>query len=497
MSVFLGIDVGTQSVKALCFDTDKRAVVAQSSSALELDSRDDGTREQLAQWWVTALRSCLNEIDSDTRKLISAIGVSGQQHGFVPLAADGSVLAPVKLWCDTATLSQCEQITEAFGGADKCIRETGNPVLPGYTSPKILWLKQNHPDLYDRLDTILLPHDYINFYLTGEKVMECGDASGTGLLDVRNRSWHPGMLAAVDSERDLSECLPSLVSPENFIGKVLPEIASDLGIPAGTPVSAGGGDNMMAAIGTGNIAPGRLTISLGTSGTLFAYSEKPIVDPEGSLAAFCDSTGSWLPLLCTMNCTVATELTRKMLGMSLKELDREISDIPPGSGGVITLPFFQGERTPNLPRGQGCIFGLNQANYSSGNLLRSAMESAVFGLRAGLDRFIDLGCDIESIRLTGGGASSAVWRQIVADVFDLPVTVQKNDEGAALGAALQAAWVYEKSHSGKAELRDLVDAALELDQSKCCDPIEQHVQVYKEQYQRYQSYLATVTPLYQ
>ncbi|MEQ9564258.1 MAG: xylulokinase, partial [Pseudomonadales bacterium] len=470
MSVFLGIDVGTQSVKALCFDTNKRAVVAQSSSALELDSRDDGTREQLAQWWVTALRSCLNEIDSDTRKLISAIGVSGQQHGFVPLAADGSVLAPVKLWCDTATLSQCEQITEALGGADKCIRETGNPVLPGYTSPKILWLKQNHPDLYDRLDTILLPHDYINFYLTGEKVMECGDASGTGLLDVRNRSWHPGMLAAVDSERDLSECLPSLVSPENFIGKVLPEIASDLGIPAGTPVSAGGGDNMMAAIGTGNIAPGRLTISLGTSGTLFAYSEKPIVDPEGSLAAFCDSTGSWLPLLCTMNCTVATELTRKMLGMSLKELDREISDIPPGSGGVITLPFFQGERTPNLPRGQGCIFGLNQANYSSGNLLRSALESAVFGLRAGQDRFKDLGCDIESIRLTGGGASSAVWRQIVADVFDLPVTVQKNDEGAALGAALQAAWVYEKSHSGKAELTDLVDAALELDQSKCCDP---------------------------
>ncbi len=497
MSVFLGIDVGTQSIKALCFDTDTRAIVAQSSASLEMDSRPDGTREQLAQWWVMGLHSCLAAIDSKIRRSIKAVGVSGQQHGFVPLAADGSVLAPVKLWCDTATQSQCDQITEAFGGTDKCIRETGNPVLSGYTSPKILWLKQNHPELYDQLDTIFLPHDYINFYLTGEKVMECGDASGTGLLDVKSRKWHTDMLLAIDSERDISSCLPPLVSPEDFIGNVKTDIANELGIPEGTPVSVGGGDNMMAAIGTGNIAPGRLTASLGTSGTMFAFSDKPVVDPEGSLAAFCDSTGSWLPLLCTMNCTVSTELTRKMLGMSIKEMDGEVSRTPPGSGGVITLPFFQGERTPNLPKGQGCIFGLNQNNYIPGNLLRSAMESAVYGLRAGLDRFVELGCDIDSIRLTGGGAGSAIWRQIVADVFDLPVTVQKNDEGAALGAALQAAWVYEKTNGGSVQLTDLADSALVLDKSKCCDPIRQNVPVYQEQYQRYQSHLAAVTHLYQ
>jgi len=497
MGVFLGIDVGTQSVKALCFDTESRSVVAQSSSALELISKEDGTREQLAQWWVTALRSCLEAIDADIRKSIRAIGVSGQQHGFVPLADDGSVLAPVKLWCDTATLSECDLITTAFGGVENCIRETGNPVLPGYTAPKILWLKQHRPDLYARLETVLLPHDYINFYLTGEKVMECGDASGTGLMDVRNRSWHKAMLTAVDADRDLSECMPSLVSPENFIGTVRVEIASELGIPAGTPVSAGGGDNMMAAIGTGNIAPGRLTVSLGTSGTMFAYSEKPVIDPSGSLAAFCDSTGSWLPLLCTMNCTVATELTRKMLGMSLAELDEEIRGVPPGAGGVITLPFFQGERTPNLPRGQGCLFGLNQTNYTAGNLLRSAMESAVFGLRAGLDIFREQGCNISSIRLTGGGASSRIWRQIVADIFDLPVSIQKNDEGAALGAALQAAWVYENSKARPIKLMDLVDSVLELDESKCCEPSSQSVSVYTEYYQRYQSCLAAVTPLYQ
>ena len=497
MSVFLGIDVGTQSVRTLCFDVESRSVVAQASSTLEMISRDDGTREQQAQWWISGLRSCMKSIDKDVRQSIKAIGVSGQQHGFVPLAVDGKVLAPVKLWCDTATSGQCDQITQSFGGLEKCIAETGNAVLPGYTSPKILWLKQNHPELYQKLDTVLLPHDYVNFYLTGERVMECGDASGTGLLDVRNRNWHSAMLAAVDSDRDLSKCLPQLVSPESFIGSVSDKTASELGIPAATPVSCGGGDNMMSAIGTGNIIPGRLTVSLGTSGTMFAYSDHPVIDQEGSLAAFCDSTGGWLPLLCTMNCTVTTELTRKVLGVSLSELDERINRVPPGSEGVVTMPFFQGERTPNLPKGQGCIFGLNQTNYTADNLLRSAMESAIFGLRSGLDAFRAQGCDITSARLTGGGANSAAWRQIVADIFDVPVSVQKNDEGAALGAALQTAWVYEQGPVNKASLQSLVDQVLEPDASRSCAPNPKHVPIYAECYERYQAHLGPVMALYQ
>lgn len=262
MSIYLGIDVGTQSVKALCYDVEARQVAAVASSAVDLISDGDGTREQLAQWWWESLIDCLGQIDEGIRAAIAGISVSGQQHGFVPLAADGSVLGPVKLWCDTSTVAECEQITRDFGGdVARCISEVGNTILPGYTAPKIRWMKNNRHDLYQQLDTILLPHDYMNFLLTGERVMEWGDASGTGLLDIRSRQWHQGMLAAVDGERDLSACLPALVEPGSQVGQLQDKPAESLGLPAGGTVYAGGGDNMMAAIGTGNVANGRLTVN--------------------------------------------------------------------------------------------------------------------------------------------------------------------------------------------------------------------------------------------
>lgn len=496
MTFFLGIDMGTQSVKTLVFDASSRNVMAVASAPLELISSPDGTREQHAEWWIAGLKQCLAQIDSDIRQAVVAVGVSGQQHGFVPLAADGAVLAPVKLWCDTATTSECRDIMAAFGGEERCLREVGNSVLPGYTASKILWLKRNHRDLYERMATILLPHDYLNFYLTGERVMECGDASGTGLLDIRSRTWHQDMLAAVDNERDLSTCLPQLAKANTFIGEVRSEIAVELGLPAGIPVSCGGGDNMMAAIGTGNVAAGRMTVSLGTSGTLFAYCDKPVLDEQGMLAAFCDSTGGWLPLLCTMNCTVATELTRAMLNIPLDELESRVERAPVGSAGVMTLPFFQGERTPNLPNGRGCILGLNNTNYSAENLLRSAMESAVYGLRTGLDAFRRQGCEISSIRLTGGGARSAVWRQMVADVFGLPVTVQQLDEGAALGAALQALWVYGQANGSGQPLAELLDDLLDIDADRCCEPEPTNVSAYADHYRQYLAHLNAITPLY-
>ena len=185
------------------------------------------------------------------------------------------MLAPVKLWCDTATTAECEEIASAFGGQDRCIEEVGNPILPGYTAPKIRWLRNHRPDAYAALATVMLPHDYLNFYLTGERFTECGDASGTGLLDVRERQWHEGMLAALDDERDLSACMPPMIGAGEAGGTLPVAVASSLGLPPGIPVACGGGDNMMAGIATGNLLPGRLTVSLGTSGTMFAYSDAP------------------------------------------------------------------------------------------------------------------------------------------------------------------------------------------------------------------------------
>ncbi len=490
--MFLGIDVGTQSVKVLLYEADRRQIVAEHSAPLELISNSDGTREQQASWWIAALRQCLAGISQADKSRVLAIGVSGQQHGFVPLAADGTVLSPVKLWCDTVTMAECQEITANFGGDTLVRTEVGNTILPGYTAPKIRWLKNHRPELYEQLDTILLPHDYMNFYLTGERAMECGDASGTGLLDIRTRNWHSGMLRAVDAERDLADCLPSLVSPNAAMGQLRDSVAAELGLPAAIPVAAGGGDNMMAALGTGNVVPGRLTVSLGTSGTLFTYSDVPVIDPEGQLAAFCSSTGGWLPLLCTMNCTVATELTRQLCGDSIELLEQQVSKAAPGADGVVTLPFFNGERTPNLPNGKGCILGLDNQNYTRANLMRSAMESATYGLRAGLDAFLRLDCELNEIRLTGGGARSATWRQMVADVFALPVTVLANNEGAALGAALQALWMQCAEEPGI-----LADTHLRRDEARCCDPDLDAVGQYQEYYGRYLSHVEQIAPLYE
>jgi len=493
--MYLGIDIGTQSVKVLLYDAERRRVADVHSADLDMLSNNAGKREQLAEWWLDALGEALQHFSANDRAQVQAIGVSGQQHGFVPLGPNGEVLAPVKLWCDTTTTQECADITTSFGGEERCFRELGNAILPGYTAPKIRWLKTHDRAAYDKLDTVLLPHDYLNFHLTGERVMECGDASGTGLLDIRNRQWHEGIMAAVDEDRDLSNTLPQLAEPHSVIGQLQPEIAALYSLPSGIPVATGGGDNMMAAIGTGNVAPGRMTVSLGTSGTLFAYSDTPVIDESGCIAAFCSSTGGWLPLLCTMNCTSATKLCRQLLGLDREDAEARIAQTPPGSNGVMTLPFFSGERSPNLPDGKACILGLDTTNYDQNNLLRSAMESAIYGLRTGLDAFRAQGCQVEQLRLTGGGAGSASWRQMVADIFALPVTVQVTDEGAALGAALQALWMHDGKDSG-ASLHDFIDSHLALDDSRACDVDNERSEAYAQFYADYLRHVEAVSPLY-
>ena len=497
MSRFLGIDLGTQSLKVIIYDAQSRQVVASGSSELQLTSHADGTREQTADWWIQALHLAMRQIPARDKQAVAAIGVSGQQHGFVPVGADGAVLAPVKLWCDTATAIECDEIESAFGGRQRCIEEVGNAIMPGYTASKIRWLKNHNPDAYGAMSAILLPHDYLNFYLTGEQFMECGDASGTGLLDIRKREWHRGMLRAVDPDRELEECLPHLMEASATGGHLRHSIATLLGLPAGTPVACGGGDNMMAAIGTGNLVPGRLTMSLGTSGTLFAYSDTPCIDPMGELAAFCSSTGGWLPLLCTMNCTIATELARSLFQMEVKLFDTSVSKSQPGAEGVIVLPFYNGERTPNLPNGRGCIMGLNDSNMNQVNINRASMESAVYGLRTGLEAFRRSLCPLDEIRLTGGAARSAIWRQMIADNFKLPVRLLDAEEGAAMGAALNAMLLCSDKHGDPAALAAEVDEHVRFDDSATALPDDSLSSLYDQVYADYRRYLDLVRPMFE
>jgi len=488
MSLVAGLDVGTQSVKLVVYDPSARRTVAVYGQPLELMVGNDGSREQQADRWIEAVVACFARLDAPTRARIVAIGVSGQQHGFVPLDADGRVLAPVKLWCDTSSQRECDEVMAAAGGAQRCVELAGNPVLAGYTASKLPWTRRHRPEVYERLAAIALPHDYVNFWLTRERWMECGDASGTGWLDVRTRGWSREMLAATDPRRDLSACLPPLVAAD-FSCPVAHGVAEALGVSPTVRVSAGGGDNMMAAIGTGNVVSGMLGMSLGTSGTLFTHTDHPVVDAAARWAAFCSSDGGWLPLVCTMNCTVATESMAKALGFDAREGDVVMAGTRPGAGGLVMLPFLNGERTPDLPHARGSLHGMDIANLTRGNLYRAAMEGATYALRNGYEALLEAGLRFEAVRLTGGGARSGAWRQMVADIFGLPVEVPLQSEGAAFGAALQALWAHGRAMGARIPLADIVRGHVCVDPELSVSPIPENVADYRSHYRQFLRHL--------
>ena len=481
MSLFIGIDSGTQSVKAVVLDLEARRVIAEARAPHQLIAGlPVGHLEQHPQEWVAALDRVIGEVAARIdRARVRGIGVSGQQHGFVPLDAQGNVIRPAKLWCDTSTTAECDLITKKLGGPKAAIRKTGNLILPGFTAPKILWLKRREPANFKRLRHVLLPHDYLNLHLTGNYRMEFGDASGTALMDVRARKWSRDALAAID--RNLADWLPAPGESHEAAGTLRPELAAKYGFPGDVVVSAGGGDNMMGAIGTGNVVPGVVTASFGTSGTIYAFASKPVVDPQGEIAAFCSSTGGWLPLLCTMNVTTVTEHVRTLLGQDHAALERAVTQAAPGAGGLVLLPYLAGERTPNVPEGSGVVLGLNAQNFSAPSLARAAMEGATMGMNYGLRRLGALGVKPKEIRVTGGGAKSAAWRQIMADVFGVPVVGMVEDEGAALGGALQAAWcVARRDGNAKAKIGDFTAGIVQLDESTRCTPNKANVARYRE-----------------
>ncbi len=481
-TLLIGIDSGTQSTKALVVDarTGKVLAAAVQSHGL-LPQLPPGAKEQHPHSWRDAtakvIRGALREARASAAE-VKAIGVSGQQHGFVPLDKQGEVIRPAKLWCDTSTIAECAELTAKLGGLKGTLRAIGNAMLPGFTAPKILWLKNHEPKNYHRLATVLLPHDYLNFWLTGKAVMEYGDASGTALLDVKKRCWSDAVLRAIDPE--LAGKLPPLISSDQPAGELSAVTARQLGLNPGTLVSAGGGDNMMGAIGTGNTAAGVITASFGTSGTIYACTEKPVIDPLGEIAAFCDSTNRWLPLLCTMNVTVATEMVRERFGWSHDQFSKFAAKVPAGAGGLLLLPYLEGERTPNVPAGTGTFLGANQRTFEPAYFARAAMEGVTLGMNYGLRRLAGLGVQPTQIRATGGGSRSRVWRQIMADVFNTEVVTLKVSEGAAYGAALQALWCWRKQQGESMSIHDITRQFVTLNHRETAEPKAKNVALYGE-----------------
>jgi D-xylulose kinase len=443
-AAFLGIDCGTGSTKALLIDASSGAVLGIGRAPHDLVERLDGTREQDPAWWIAALRSAVREVVAAVPGVeVKGIGVSGQQHGLVALDDHDRPVRPAKLWNDTTTAAECDALTRALGDPHEVLAAIGNLFLPGYTAPKIAWLRSHEPDAYAASRRFCLPHDYLNLWLTGAFVTEPGDASGTAYVDVRDRAYSRPVLDALDPQRDWDASLPPIVPSLSVIGELRADVAAQLGLRPGTPVSGGGGDNMCAAIGVGAVESGRVVVSLGTSGTIFARSDTVAVDPRGEAAAFCDSTGGWLPLACTLNCTNATDWVRELTGLDRDGFEAALRDTPAGAGGLTFLPYLDGERTPNLPAAAAAFHGM-RTEHGPGHLARAVAEGVTLGLVYAREALERAGVGRGEVTLVGGGAASDAWGQLCADALGVAVHRAPDVEAAALGAARQAAAVVDR-----------------------------------------------------
>jgi xylulokinase len=452
----VGIDSGTQGTKALVVDFETGRVLGRGYGPhAMIEGLGPGASEQDPASWAVAmeaaLAAALKQARIDPKKVVS-LGVSGQQHGFVALDGRGRPIRPAKLWNDTSTIGEARDLVAALGGPNQMIARLGIGFAVGFTASKILWLKRHEPQNFAKLATVLLPHNYLNYRLTGRAHMEYGDASGTGLMDVRKLRWDEAAVAAVDP--GLAGKLPPLSHPREPVGWMKKSVAVRFGLGR-VLVASGGGDNMMGAIGSGNVTPGVCTLSLGTSGTIYSHFDRPFVDPEGEIAAFCDSTGGWLPLLCTMNVTNTTEIVKSLFALDNAGLERLARRAGPGAGGLLFLPFVDGERVPPLPFSSGVFFGLDRKSFDAAHIARSVMEGTVLNLGYGFARMRELGLRPAEIRATGGGAKSRLWLQIVADIFATPVMTLRETEAAAYGAALQSVWNWRLAKDEKMDIAEI------------------------------------------
>ena len=335
----------------------------------------------------------------------------------------------------------------------------------------------------------MLPHDYLNYYLTGNFYTEAGDASGTGFFNVYKKEWGFELLKFIDKEKNWEEIVLEVKNNDDDFGFIKKEIAEELGLKEDVRVASGGGDNMMGAIGSGVVEEGIASISLGTSGTIFINSKKPYYDSLGEIASFCSSNNSYLPLLCTMNCTISTELTRDLFSSSLEEINELAKKSKAGSDGIIVIPFFTGERTPNLPNAKASIMNLSIKNYTKENLFRAFMESSIFPLKAGLEKLKETN-KIKEIRIIGGGSRSELWCQIISDIMNMEVKTLKVNEGPAFGACLQA-----YSLCKNIKLKEVVSKNVSIDKTYRAN--KENVTIYKEVYKNYLKYLEILKPTYQ
>jgi len=428
--------VGTSGARAIAINA-SGVVLATASEEYPLSTPQPGWVEQdPGRWWV-ASQAVLKRVVAQVKEAPLALGLTGQMHGSVFLDSHDRVIRPALLWNDQRTTTQCRFITEKVG-AGRLVEITGNPALTGFQASKILWLRDHEPDAYSRIRRVLLPKDYIRLLLTGGYATDPSDASGTLLLDLRSRNWSDELLDALEIQR---EWLPAVYEGPVVTGTITPQAAEATGLPSGLPVIAGGGDNAAAAVGNGIVRPGLVSSSIGTSGVVFAHTDRPVIDPSGRLHAFCHAVPDRYHVMgVTLSAGGSLRWWRDTLGAGLDydALSSIAEQAPPGSEGLLFLPYLSGERTPHMdPSARGSFFGLT-LRHSLSHMTRAVFEGVAYSLLDCLDLVTGLGSPVAEVRATGGGARSRLWRQLQADIFGLPIHRARIDEGPAFGAALLA-----------------------------------------------------------
>ncbi len=493
MAYLLGIDVSTTGAKALIIDEHGSVVASHTTEYPLYTPKPRWSEQNPIDWWKGTCDSITAALRTAnlSGEAIGAIGLTGQMHGLVLLDKSDQVLRPAILWNDQRTGPQCEAITQQVGGLDRLLQLTGNQVLPGFTAPKIVWVRDNEPSVYEHVRHILLPKDYVRFCLTGEFATEVSDASGMSLLDVANRRWSKEMLNALDIP---SDWLPTCTESDQVSGRISESAAKATGLKVGTPVVGGGGDQAAQAVGSGIVTAGVISVTSGTSGVVFAHSNYYAAESQGRLHAFCHAVrGKWHLMGVMLSAGGSFRWLRDSIGDLEKATARLTNDdpydlltrqamlAPVGSEGLLFLPYLTGERTPHPdPNARGAFVGLT-LRHSKAHLVRSVLEGVSFGLRDSLELIKGLGVPIEQVRASGGGARSPVWRQIQADVFGTELVLVNVTEGAAYGAALLAgvgAGTYASVEEAVAATVHVTDRTL---------PTADHVKQYEKLYPIYRS----------
>lgn len=489
MSYVLGIDCGTSATKTVLFDGDGNAV-ASASKEYPLYQPANGYAEQDPLHWKNAMLDTVAEVickSGVSADEIAGIGLSGQMHGLVMLDSGGNVLRNAIIWCDQRTQPQVDKMNVL--AADKIAQISANPALTGWTLAKILWVRDNEPQIYEKCRHILLPKDYLRYVLTGEFATEVSDASGMQLLDVKNRCWSKELCSLFEIDTSL---LARVCESCEVTGKVTAHIADITGLKQGTIVVGGAGDNAAAAVGTGVCRQGRAFTTIGTSGVVFAHTDKPVIDPKGRVHTCCAAVpGSWHVMGVTQSAGLslkwfrdnfcgAEKETAKLLGTDeYYIMDKQAQTVAPGCDRLIYLPYLMGERTPHLDAdARGVFFGLS-AVHTKKHMLRAVMEGVAFSLRDCVEVFREMGLDITDMAACGGGAVSALWRSMLADLYGCEVKTLSSKEGPALGAAILAA-VGAGIYSSVPQACEAI-----VKQDKLCRPDAQRAQLYEQYYKLY------------